>query len=236
MDDRELVSDLIASAPLPQARDLMRRMLLTPAFEELNKRSLMARLIKVHPELQSMISGDSEEKQEALVVSWSSLTKRKEELQDLISKKIPQNTEEIAIARSYGDLRENFEFKAAKEMQAVLMRRKSELEQMLDRARGTNFENVDTTQVSIGTIVTVRDINTDERSTYKILGAWDSAPEQHIISYLTAIGQGLLSKRPGDTVELPTETGTRTVEVVSIEAYQLPAEQKVEAAAAHLAS
>jgi transcription elongation factor GreA len=236
MDDRELVSDLIASAPLPQARDLMRRMLLTPAFEELNKRSLMARLIKIHPELQSMISGDSEEKQEALVVSWSSLTKRKEELQDLISKKIPQNTEEIAIARSYGDLRENFEFKAAKEMQAVLMRRKSELEQMLDRARGTNFENVDTTQVSIGTIVTVRDINTDERSTYKILGAWDSAPEQHIISYLTAIGQGLLSKRPGDTVELPTETGTRTVEVVSIEAYQLPAEQKVEAAAAHLAS
>jgi transcription elongation GreA/GreB family factor len=235
MDDRELVSDLIGEAPLAQARDLMRRMLMTPAFDELNKRSLLARMIKAHPDLQSMISGDSEEKREALIVSWSSLAKRKDELQDLISKKIPQNTEEIGIARSYGDLRENFEFKAAKEMQAVLMRRKSELEQMLDRARGTNFENVDITQVSIGTSVTIRDLKTNLESTYKILGAWDSAPEQNIISYLTAIGQGLLSKKTGEKVELPTETGSRIVEIIRIEACPLPAEQKRESVPAPVA-
>ncbi|MBV9672744.1 MAG: GreA/GreB family elongation factor [Verrucomicrobia bacterium] len=222
LEDRDLVPDLIINAPIPQARDLMRRMLLTPSFEELNKRSLMARMIKIHPELQSMLTGEQEEKEEALIVSWSSLQKKKEEYDDLTSKKIPENTKEISIARSYGDLRENFEYKAAKEMQTVLMRRKAELEQMLARARGSNFDNVDTSIVSIGTAVTVRDEQSQELIVYRILGAWDSAPEKHILSYLTAIGQSLLGKSPGEMVKLPTETGTRTLEVISIEPFNLP--------------
>jgi transcription elongation factor GreA len=220
MDDKELVSDLMATAPLSQARDLMRRMMLSPAFEDLNKRSLMGRMIKLHPELESMLTGESEEKGQALIVSWASLQKRKEEYDDLVTKKIPENTKEISIARSYGDLRENFEYKAAKEMQTVLMRRKAELEQMLERARGSNFENVDTSQVSIGTAVTVRDHTNGDEITYHILGAWDSEPEKHIVSYLTVIGQALLGKRAGDLVELPTESGTRHVEVLEIAPHQ----------------
>jgi transcription elongation GreA/GreB family factor len=222
IDDRDLVSDLIINAPLPQARDLMRRMMITPAFEELNKRSLMARMIKTHPELQSMLTGDSDEKEEALIVSWSSLQKRKDEYDELISKKIPENTKEIGIARSYGDLRENFEFKAAKEMQTVLMRRKAELEQMLARARGTNFENADLAQVSIGTKVTLRETDSGNTLEYTILGAWDSAPEQNIVSYLTAIGQALLGKKRGQAVELLTEASSREVQILEIEAYKVP--------------
>jgi transcription elongation factor GreA len=221
IDDRDLVSDLMINAPSAQARDLMRRLMLTPAIEELNKRSLMARMIKTHPELQSMLSGDSEDREAALIVSWTSLQKRKEEYDELITRKIPENTKEIGIARSYGDLRENFEFKAAKEMQTVLMRRKAELEDMLARARGSNFENADTSQVSIGTKVTLRENSSGETLEYKILGAWDSAPEQHVVSYQTAIGQALLGKKPGQTVELPTETGSRQVEIVEIDPYNV---------------
>jgi transcription elongation GreA/GreB family factor len=224
LDDRDLVSDLLVSADSGSARDVMRRMLLTPAFEELTKRSLMARMIKAHPELQSMLSGDSEEKDAALIVSWSSLAKRKTEYDDLIAKKIPENTREIAVARSYGDLRENFEYKAAKEMQTVLMRRKAELEQMLARARGSNFENPDTTQVSIGTKVTLRDATTDETLDYIILGAWDSEPENRILSYQTAIGQTLLGKKLGDKVELPSESTGHQVEIIEIETYKKTAE------------
>jgi transcription elongation GreA/GreB family factor len=220
IDDKELVSDLMATAPSGQARDLMRRVMLSPAFEDLNKRSLMGRMIKLHPELETMLTGESEEKAQALIVSWASLQKRKDEYDDLVTKKIPENTKEIGIARSYGDLRENFEYKAAKEMQTVLMRRKAELEQMLERARGSNFENVDTSQVSIGTAVTVRDRTNGYEITYHILGAWDSEPEKHIVSYLTAIGQALLGKRISDLVELPTESGTRHVELLEIAAYQ----------------
>src|SRR4029077_1238073 len=103
------------------------------------------------------------------------------EFEELVRAKIPENTKEIALARSYGDLSENFEFKAAKQMQSVLMRRKAELEQMLHNARGTSFENADTSRVSIGTIITVRDVKTNSDEAYTILGAWDGDPDRHII-------------------------------------------------------
>jgi hypothetical protein len=142
LDDRELLPDMFAGVESSVARDGMRRLMLTPVFDELTKRSLLARIIKLFPELDTVITGEQkEEKMESLVVSWSSLDKRKAEFEELVNKKIPENSKEIGVARSYGDLRENFEFKAAKEMQAVLMRRKQELEAMLHRARGTNFEN-----------------------------------------------------------------------------------------------
>ncbi|MBV9275959.1 MAG: GreA/GreB family elongation factor [Verrucomicrobia bacterium] len=220
IDDKELIPDLIVGASIAQARDLMRRLMMTPVFEELNKRSLMARMIRIHSELQHLLTGEGEEKEGSLVVSWSSLEKRKAEYDELIAKKIPENTKEIALARSYGDLRENFEYKAAKEMQTVLMRRKSELEHMLQRARGTSFENVDSRQVSIGTTVVSRDQQTGELSTFHILGAWDSDPAKGIVSYQTAMGQALLGRAVGEFVELPGEGGVKRVEIVEITAWQ----------------
>ncbi len=158
-----------------------------------------------------------EEKTETLIVSWSSLHKKQEEYEEIVNKKIPENSKEIGVARSYGDLRENFEFKAAKQMQAVLMRRKSELEQMLHRARGTDFSNADTSQVSIGTTAILRDVESAQEEPYTILGAWDGDPDRHIISYQTAIGQALLGKRRGERVTLNTDHGSATYEVVAIE-------------------
>jgi len=218
LDDRELISDIFNGADVATARDTMRRLLLTPAFDNLTKRSLMARVIKLYPELESMATGGQpEEKAETLIVSWSSLHKRQTEYEEIVNKKIPENSKEIGVARSYGDLRENFEFKAAKQMQAVLMRRKSELEQALHRARGTDFSNPDTSQVSIGTIVSLRDVDSAQEESYTILGAWDGDPERHIISYQTAIGQALLGKKRGERVTLNTENGTATSEVIAID-------------------
>ena len=78
LDDRDLMADLLMNAPVSQARDLMRRMMMTPAFEELNKRSLLARMIRVHPELQSMLTGETEEQEQPLVVSWPCVIARTE--------------------------------------------------------------------------------------------------------------------------------------------------------------
>src|SRR5439155_5161500 len=128
---------------------------------------------KVYPELEGTITGGQpEEKTAQLIVSWSSLERRKAEYEELVKAKIPANTKEIALARSYGDLSENFEFKAAKQMQSVLMRRKVELEEALDNARGTAFENPDTSRVSIGTVVTLRNSNAAQEESYRLLGAW----------------------------------------------------------------
>src|SRR6266568_3186120 len=158
MEDRQLFQDMFGKADVGLARDAMRRLQLSPLFDELTKRSLLARVVKVFPDLESMIAGvQPQEKAAPLVVSWSSLEKRKAEYEELVKKKIPENTKEISVARSYGDLSENFEYKAAKQMQAVLARQRSELERDLQNARGTSFENPDTSRVSIGTVVTVRD-------------------------------------------------------------------------------
>jgi transcription elongation GreA/GreB family factor len=218
LDDRELIPDMFAGAEMSVARDAMRRLMLTPVFDELTKRSLLARIIKLYPELESVITGEQkEEKREALVVSWSSLEKRKAEYEELVNKKIPENSKEIGIARSYGDLRENFEFKAAKEMQAVLMRRKSELETALHNARGTAFESPDISQVSIGTIVGLRDSDTGKEETYTILGAWDGDPDRGIISYQTAIGQAMLGHKLGEVVALTDDDATRRFAIISID-------------------
>jgi transcription elongation GreA/GreB family factor len=219
LEDRELIPDLLAEAEIGVVRETVRKLLLTPVFEELNKRSLLGRIVRVYPEMQAMLEGDTGERQETLIVSWESLERRKEEYEDLIKKKIPENTREIAVARSHGDLRENFEFKAAKEMQRVLQRRQAEMEVALSRARGTDFANADTSQVSIGTIVTYRSLETGASQTYTILGAWDGKVEKAILSYQSGISQALLGKKVGEQVDLPTETGTEKVQIVSIEPY-----------------
>jgi len=242
VDDRELLGGMFKNVDVGLARDAMRRLQVTPLFDELTKRSLLARMVKVYPELESMIAGaEPQEKAAPLIVSWSSLEKRRAEYEEIVKVKIPENSKEIAIARSYGDLSENFEFKAAKQMQSVLMRRKAELEQMLHDARGTSFENPDTSRVSIGTIVTSRNAQTKREETYTILGAWDGDPDRHVISYQTAIGQALLGHEVGETVSLNPEHDTVELTIISIEpapadqttpAFELPSESNVEPAAA----
>ena len=220
LNDKELLPDLIASATLEDMRNIMQKLMRTPVFEELNKRSLLGRIIRLFPEMQALVSGESDAKQETLVVSWESLEKKKIAFDTLVNKTIPENVKEISVARSYGDLRENFEFKAAKEMQRVLGRRRSEMERDLSLARGTDFANPDTTRVSIGTIVTLRETTDGRLDIYTILGAWDGEPEKGFVSYQSALAQALLSHQPGEQVTVPTEHGDRVAEIVKIEAWR----------------
>jgi len=200
-DDKELLADIVAQLSETEAKNFGRRLLECPVFAELDRKSLLARIIKARPETADLVSGDSKKKVENLVVSWESLERKQAELDDLIRVRIPQNTKDISIARSYGDLRENFEYKSAKDMQKVLMRRKGELEQELDLARGTDFKGADTKTANIGTIVTLKNAAGDEQVA-TLLGAWDSDPEKQIVSYLSEAGAALLGAAPGEEVDL----------------------------------
>jgi transcription elongation factor GreA len=220
MDDQTLLVELIGSADLEVIKDLTRALQLSPVFDDMDKRSLLARIVKSYPAIQSLITGEQSRQDTSFVVSWESLERRKDEYADLVQKKIPANSKEIAIARSYGDLRENHEYKAAKEMQKILMRRKSELEGQLVRARGTDFSTARTDVVSIGTRVRVINLDSGQSESFTILGAWDSDPEKNIISYLAPVAQKLLNKKTGEEVELEAEDGTRRYRVESIESAQ----------------
>lgn len=220
VNDPELVTELIGDASNEELRDFMRKLLLTTVFEDLNRRSVLGKIVRVYPDLQSMITGTGEQKDESIIVSWESLERKKAELDELVNKKIPENVKEIQIARSYGDLRENFEFKAAKEMQRVLSRRRAEAERDLALARGTDFSNADTTQAGIGTIVTLRELKDGRIDVYTILGAWDGDPEKGIVSYQSALAKALLGHKVGEQLEVPTEHGDRTVVIEKIERYR----------------
>jgi transcription elongation GreA/GreB family factor len=215
VNDQELLLDLIATAEDDELRDAIRKLAVTPVFEELNKRSLLGRIVRIYPELAEHITGREEKPRGELIVSWPSLEQRKADYDELVNKKIPQNRQDIQIARSYGDLRENFEYKSAKEQQRVLSRQKSEAERDLARARGTDFSDAKEGVVSLGTIVKFRRVSDGGEESYTILGAWDTDPSQHIISYLSQMAQALIGKKVGDRVTVPTETAEHDVEIVS---------------------
>jgi transcription elongation GreA/GreB family factor len=220
LDDQELLVELIGSADLEIIKDLTRALQLSPCFDDMDKRSLLARIVKSYPAVQTLISGEQTKQETTLTVSWESLDRRKNEYNELVQKKIPANSKEIAVARSYGDLRENHEYKAAKEMQKLLMRRKSELESQLVRARGTDFANVKTETVMTGTIVHVTELVTGQAENFTVLGAWDSDPDKGVISYLTPLAQSLLGHKPGEEVEFELEGARKRFRIESIGAWK----------------
>jgi transcription elongation factor GreA len=220
LDDQDLLVELIGGADFEVIKDLTRALQLSPCFDDMDKRSLLARIVKSYPAVQTLISGEQTRQDTSLIVSWDSLEKRKNEYTELVQKKIPANSKEIAIARSYGDLRENHEYKAAKEMQKILMRRKSELEAQLVRARGTDFANAKTDAVSLGTRVKVTDLVANHPDSFTILGAWDSDPDKGVVSYLTPLAQALLNKKAGEEVEFEMDGTRKRYRIEAIESAQ----------------
>jgi transcription elongation GreA/GreB family factor len=215
-DDKHLLTDLVGIMDVNEARNFARRLLDCPVFGDLEKKSLMARIIKVRPETGELVSGaHSKRRDESLIVSWESLERKKTELDDLVRVRIPQNTKDISIARSYGDLRENFEYKSAKDLQKYLMHRKSELERDITRARGSDFKDANASKVNIGTIVTLMDASGIPVE-MTVLGAWDSQPDQKMVSYLSEVGKSLVGRQCGDTIQIRHET-TEALESLTIQ-------------------
>ena len=218
-EDRDLIPDLIKDADINTIRNFSSRLYGSASFDELTRKSLMARVLKLHPEVQDLVAGN-EVVEEVFLVSEESLKQREGAYNKLIKEEIPQNREDIKVARSYGDLRENFEYKSAKEYQRVLMKRKADWERDLRLASPIDYSKPDTSKVSIGTTVQLASEDGGEDLTYSILGAWDSDPDQGIIAYLSERGGILLDQKVGDTVVLPdAKGGSNQYKITSIETY-----------------
>jgi transcription elongation factor GreA len=218
-EDPDLISDLLSTADPETARDLANTLMLNQGFEELTKKSLLARFIKIFPKIQSLVAADAEGKEEQLLVSRGSYDRKREEYEAIVSKKIPENSKAIAAAREHGDLKENSEYKMAKQDQQVLMAQKTNLERDLGRARVSDFKEAVTDQVGVGTVVEVKSVATGAATTYTILGAWDGDPDRHVISYKTAFGAALLGKKPGDHVKVKAGNTEEDYTIVNIRRY-----------------
>lgn len=208
-------------------KDFFKRLNQSSGWPGLDRQVLQAKILKLYPHLQSVITGETDNNPVATygaVTSRRTYRERQEQLEKLINVDIPANAKVIGVARSEGDLRENAGYKAAKDMQALLMSRRAELEAMMTRVRPTDFSEAPKGVAGVGSTVTL-EYPGGHVEHFHILGEWDQQPEKHIISSSTRMAKALAGKQPGEKVLVPTEEGPE-VECVLRSIEELPAEIK----------
>lgn len=190
------------------------------AWEQLDKASVLGQIVKLEPSVGDIVSGKTEDQTADLaerprVSSIRSYREKEAQLQKLIQKDIPENTKEIAVAREYGDLRENFEYKAAKDTQRLLMSRRAELENQLRIVKPSDFSEFNSEEAGIATTVSML-LQDESMLTYHLLGEWDSDPDRNVIAVGSAMAKALEGHKAGDVVEVPSEQGLQKVTIQSV--------------------
>ena len=153
-----------------------------------------------------------------LVVTREGLQKMKEELEYKETTEKMRIAEQLKVAISYGDLSENAEYDAAKNDQAALEQRITELKAMIENAVVVDESKIDTDTVGFGTRVTIIDLDDEdeEQEVYTIVGTSESDPENGRLSNESPVGAALVGRHVGDTVTALTPGGARRLRVVDI--------------------
>ena len=142
----------------------------------------------------------------------------KERLADLKFVQRPKISEAIAEARAHGDLKENAEYHAAKELQGLIESKINEIESALASAQVIDVLSIpETGRVVFGSTVTLYDLDKDEEIKYKIVGNLESDPDEGKISIDTPIAKGLIGKNVDDEITITTPSKTLNYEVISVQ-------------------
>tara|TARA_X000000368_G_scaffold15306_1_gene12130 strand:- start:13 stop:489 length:477 start_codon:yes stop_codon:yes gene_type:complete len=141
----------------------------------------------------------------------------KEKLSNLKFVERPQISQAIAEARAHGDLKENAEYHAAKELQGLVEAKIAEMENALANAQVIDVKEIpETGRVVFGATVKIYDIDNDNEITYKIVGNLESDPELGNISIDTPIAKGLVGKFVDDEVSIKTPSGNLNYEIIEV--------------------
>lgn len=151
-----------------------------------------------------------------VILTPSGLKKLEEELEHLKTVKRREVAERIKTAISYGDISENSEYEDAKNEQAFIEGRIITLEKMLRNARIINDDDVHTDVVSIGSTVTLKDLEFGDTVEYTIVGSAESDPVSNMISNESPVGKALLGKQIGSIVDVNVPVGVIQYEILDI--------------------
>lgn len=143
------------------------------------------------------------------------LARHEDELRLLRDVKIPENSEAIGRAASYGDLSENSEWEAAIEEQRTLTTRAQEIESELRTAVLLENAAIPADTAAPGTRVVYREDGREH--VIRVLGPWDTVEAPDVVSYRSPLAQGLLGLKVGDRARVQLPSGTVEVEVVAVE-------------------
>ncbi|MBA7714388.1 Transcription elongation factor GreA [subsurface metagenome] len=136
-----------------------------------------------------------------LLVTRTRYEEKQRDLRQIIEVDIPENSREIGIAMSKGDLSENAEYKAALEKQELLKSTVSRKQEDLKKAQIFDISQVKTETISFGTRAKLKSLDSDDIEEYTILGPWESEPSKNIISYLSPLGVELCNHKKGDRLK-----------------------------------
>ncbi|MGM0884818.1 MAG: transcription elongation factor GreA [Bacillota bacterium] len=151
-----------------------------------------------------------------IILTQEGLRKLEDELENLKSVKRREVAERIKVAIGYGDISENSEYEDAKNEQAFIEGRIITLEKMLRNARIINNDDIDIDTVSIGSIVTVEDLEYGDTMEYSIVGTAESDPLQNKISNESPVGKAILGKKKGTVVEVSVPVGIIQYKILDI--------------------
>ena len=138
------------------------------------------------------------------------------ELKRLKTIERPEVIREIAAAREHGDLSENAEYHAAKERQGLIEARVAELEDKVSRAQIIDVTQLSGKTIKFGATIKLADEDTDEKSTYQIVGADEANIKEGLLSVTSPLARALIGKAKGDSVEVTTPTGSKSYEILSV--------------------
>jgi len=139
-----------------------------------------------------------------------------EELKQLKTIERPAVIRAIAEARDHGDLSENAEYHAARERQSFIEGRVIELEDKISRAEVIDVSKLSGNVVKFGAHVTLVDEDTDEKTTYQIVGQHEADINQKLISIAAPLARALIGKKKGDNVEVVTPGGSKAYEIMKV--------------------
>jgi transcription elongation factor GreA len=133
----------------------------------------------------------------------------KGELDYLRTQRRREVAERIAAAREFGEIAENAEYDDAKNEQMMLEHRISQLEDRLVNARLIDTKRVDTSVVSIGSVVRLRDVDAKETIEFFIVGSAEANPAERKLSNESPVGRAIMGRKKGETVEVATPKGAK---------------------------
>ena len=151
-----------------------------------------------------------------VLLTVDGMNKLEEELEHLKAVKRREVAERIKVAISYGDISENSEYEDAKNEQAFIEGRIITLEKMLRNAKLIKDDEVDIKKVSVGSIVTLEDIEYGDKLEYQIVGSAESDPSENKISNESPLGKALLGMGKGKTIEVAAPVGQIQYKILKI--------------------
>ena len=151
-------------------------------------------------------------------ITVTGLKNLKSELEDLKNIQRPKVVEAIAEARSHGDLKENAEYHAAKEQQALIESRVITINDLIARANVIDVTKIDNDgKVIFGSTVKVQDLESNKKISYKLVGQDEADISKNLIFYKSPIGKALIGKNKSDIANVNTPSGERNFEIKDVE-------------------